>query len=133
MSLVEHLLQLETIAMIDHWEGLSDVCCLRMTVLNCSIDHKLLKKAFRYVQKNTSLFKRGIDVKWFVNLVYYLEKLMHIWITGPEAWLIAIKEFIILYIFKKRVKDNFSKDLLQIGRSDIHFLKYFCHLFYELG
>ena len=43
MSLVEHLLQLETISMIDHWEQPSDVCYLKMTVLSCSIYHKLLK------------------------------------------------------------------------------------------
>ena len=43
LRLVEHLLQLYTISMIDHWEQPSDVCCLKMTALNCSIYHKFLK------------------------------------------------------------------------------------------
>ena len=43
MSLVEHLLQLETISMIDHCEQPSDVCYLKMTVLSYSTYHKLLK------------------------------------------------------------------------------------------
>ena len=43
LSLVEHLLKPETILMIDQWERPSDVCCLKMTVVNCSIYQKLLK------------------------------------------------------------------------------------------
>ena len=66
-------------------------------------------KGFRYVQINTSYFKLVIGVKWFVNFVCSWEKLMHRWITGSEASLIAIKEFIVLQMFKKRVKDNFFK------------------------
>ena len=29
--------------MIDHWEQASDICCLKMIVLNCSIYQKFLK------------------------------------------------------------------------------------------
>ena len=43
LSLMQHQLQLETISKIDHWERPSDVCCLKMTVLNCSIYHRFLK------------------------------------------------------------------------------------------
>ena len=60
MSLVEHLLQLETISMIDHREQPSDVCYLKMTVLSCSIYHKLLKalvyKEGRHAKLNQMLW-----------------------------------------------------------------------------
>ena len=42
LSLVEHLLQLETISMIDHLKQHFDVCCLKMTILSCNIYHVFL-------------------------------------------------------------------------------------------
>ena len=52
---MEHLLQLETISMIDDWEEPSDACCLKwLTVLDCSIYHKFL---------NASVYKEGHHAK----------------------------------------------------------------------
>ena len=59
MSIVEHLLQLEAIAMVDHWAGPSDVCCLKMTVLNCSTYRKFLE-ALVYTEGHHAKFDQSL-------------------------------------------------------------------------
>ena len=41
---MEQVRQLETVSIVDHSERPSDVCCLKVTVLNCSTYHKFKKK-----------------------------------------------------------------------------------------
>lgn len=45
------MISLDTILMIDHWEQPSDVCCLKLAVLNFSIYHRFLK-ALPYIGGN---------------------------------------------------------------------------------
>ena len=69
LSLVEHLLQLETISMIDHWERPSDV----LWRSSCQTRSKAPD-----MYKNASYFKWGICVKWSVNVVLFREADAHI-------------------------------------------------------
>ena len=69
LSLVEHLLQLETISMIDHWERPSDV----LWRSSCQTRSKAPD-----MYKNASYFKWGICVKWPVNVVLFREADAHI-------------------------------------------------------
>ena len=69
LSLVEHLLQLETISMIDHWERPSNV----LWRSSCQTRSKAPD-----MYKNASYFKWGICVKWSVNVVLFREADAHI-------------------------------------------------------
>ena len=131
----------------DDWPLRTTLWCMlsKMTVLSCSIYQIFLKalffkegyhvssiKGFKYVQKNTSYFKWGIVVKWFVNFTCYWKKLMDTWIRRTEAWLIVIKEYVILEIFKNRVKDFFFKTFAtnrQQWHCSVFFLLFFVTFF----
>ena len=137
LRLVEHLLQLYTISMIDHWEQPSDVCCLKMTALNCSIYHKFLKAL---VYKKDHHAKSGQRLQIRPKKYFLLQK--RDWrqmicrfrviestcctheSTGLKAWQITSTEFIIIWMVEERVKDDFFKSLTT-NRQKWHWLVIF--------
>ena len=75
-----------------------------------------LSKAFDIFKKFGARFQRWKVIERFVNFVHYRQKLIYIWISFPEPWLIGTEQTVFFDKFIERI--NLSKILLLIGNND---------------